>query len=407
VSHIQNIERKGRNGKPVTKYQARWIDPAGDERAKTFDLKRDAQRHNDRMAADMLTGEYADPTSSRMTVRAYAETIWLPSRSWQASTRERIVGTLNRWIYPRFGDRALGSIVRSDVEGYRVALDATELAASTKRNLFFVLTDLLDAAHRDQKVRRNPAEGVEPPANERTEVIIPTTAEVFALAEATPDRYRAATWLAAGDGLRGGEVFGLAEDMVTFGTGGPARARRLAVVGAPASESVVSVTRQRAEVARSGAFLKAPKSKAGIRDLPQPARVVESLTAHLRDFPPTEVTLPWGRPDGAPVTVRLVFTDEDGQPITRKAWSGIWRDIATRAGCPGVDFHHLRHFAVSGLIRHGATLEEVRVFAGHSDARTTYQTYMHLWEDSPARTLSALDAALDFGTTATAREATS
>jgi integrase len=144
-------------------------------------------------------------------------------------------------------------------------------------------------------------------------------------------------------------------------------------------------------------FLKAPKSKAGVRDLPMPLRVADALSTHLRDFPPVEVTMPWGRPDGAPVTVRLLFTDEDGQPVTRKAWSTIWRDIATRAGCPEVDFHHLRHFAVSGLIRHGATLEEVRVFAGHSDARTTYQTYMHLWEDSPARTLSALDAALDFG----------
>jgi integrase len=219
VSHIKPKTLK--SGK--TRYQACWIDPAGDERAKTFDLKRDAQRHLDRMAADMLSGDYTDPQSGRMLVRAYAEQIWLPSRSWEPGTRDRVTGTLNKWIYPRYGERALGSIVRSEVEGFRVALDATDLAAGTRRNVFFVLTDLLDAAHRDGKIRRNPAAGVEPPANERTEVVIPTTAEVSALVDAAPDRYRAAVWLAAGDGLRGGEVFGLADDRVTFG-----RARRRA-----------------------------------------------------------------------------------------------------------------------------------------------------------------------------------
>jgi integrase len=392
VSHIKPKTLK--SGK--TRYQACWIDPAGDERAKTFDLKRDAQRHLERMAADMLSGDYTDPQSGRMLVRAYAEQIWLLSRSWEPGTRDRVTGTLNKWIYPRYGERALGSIVRSEVEGFRVALDAEDLAAGTRRNVFFVLTDLLDAAHRDGKIRRNPATGVEPPANEHTEVVIPTTAEVAAIVEATPDRYRGAVTLAFGDGLRGGEVFGLADDRVMFGTGGAPR--RLAVVGAATASSVVSVTRQRAEIARAGVFLKAPKSKAGVRDLPAPGRVVDALTAHMRDFPPVEVTLPWGRPDGAPTTVRLLFTTEAGQPVTRKAWSTIWRAVTARAGCPGIDFHALRHFAVSGLIRHGATLEEVRVFAGHSDARTTYQTYMHLWEDSPARTLSALDAALDFGT---------
>jgi hypothetical protein len=49
------------------------------------------------------------------------------------------------------------------------------------------------------------------------------------------------------------------------------------------------------------------------------------------------------------------------------------------------------------MIRHGATILEVRDFAGHSDARTTLSVYGRLWPDSEDRTRSALDAALAFG----------
>jgi hypothetical protein len=49
------------------------------------------------------------------------------------------------------------------------------------------------------------------------------------------------------------------------------------------------------------------------------------------------------------------------------------------------------------MIRFGATILEIRDFAGHSDARTTLSVYGHLWPDSTDRTRSALDAALDFG----------
>lgn len=158
----------------------------------------------------------------------------------------------------------------------------------------------------------------------------------------------------------------------------------------------LTIDRQLAVVNGYGPYLKPPKSQAGNRVLPLATRVDAVLAQHVRDFPPVEVTLSWGRPDGIKIAVELLFTDENGEPITRKAWSIIWRDVCARAGVIA-RYHDLRHFAVSSMIRHGATILEVRDFAGHSDARTTLSVYGHLWPDSEDRTRSALDAALDFG----------
>jgi len=58
--------------------------------------------------------------------------------------------------------------------------------------------------------------------------------------------------------------------------------------------------------------------------------LAEALTAHVTAFPPVQITLPWGRPDGPSIEVRLLFSTTEGQPLDRWAWSIIWRETVTR-----------------------------------------------------------------------------
>ncbi len=72
---------------------------------------------------------------------------------------------------------------------------------------------------------------------------------------------------------------------------------------------------------------------------------------------------------------RLVLTDAGTTPSRQHVLSRL-KALQTRHGLPARSFHALRHFFCSVLIRRGASVEAVRLLAGHSDLATT-QRYVH------------------------------
>src|SRR5947208_8854311 len=53
-----------------------------------------------------------------------------------------------------------------------------------------------------------------------------------------------------------------------------------------------------------------------------------------------------------------------------------------RLGARGIGIHSLRKTAINDAIRNGATMHEVREFAGHSDIRTTEVYFVRREEDA-------------------------
>src|SRR5215467_4514305 len=66
----------------------------------------------------------------------------------------------------------------------------------------------------------------------------------------------------------------------------------------------------------------------------------------------------------------------DDQGRTAVAWAGIEDDVN--------GIHSLRKTAINDAIRNGATVHEVREFAGHSDIRTTELYFVRKEEDAEA-----------------------
>ncbi|WP_067128002.1 tyrosine-type recombinase/integrase [Microtetraspora malaysiensis] len=64
----------------------------------------------------------------------------------------------------------------------------------------------------------------------------------------------------------------------------------------------------------------------------------------------------------------------------------------------GFRFHGLRHYLASLLIASGADVKVVQARLRHASAKTTLDTYSHLWPDSDESTRAAIDAALVAGT---------
>lgn len=58
------------------RWRARYLDPACNERSKTFARKQDAERFLTAVAADVLRGTYVDPDAGKVTFAEFADQ-WL------------------------------------------------------------------------------------------------------------------------------------------------------------------------------------------------------------------------------------------------------------------------------------------------------------------------------------------
>ena len=61
---------------------------------------------------------------------------------------------------------------------------------------------------------------------------------------------------------------------------------------------------------------------------------------------------------------------------------------------PDFRFHDLRHYLASMLIASGADVKVVQARLRHASAKTTLDTYAHLWPDSDESTRTAIDAVM-------------
>lgn len=172
--------------------------------------------------------------------------------------------------------------------------------------------------------------------------------------DALPSRYRAIAVVAAGCGLRQGEVRA------------PRRRRR---VPAPP-----------------------PARGAADQDRPQQAdhrseAVAVELAEHLRRH--------------GPLADQLVFTTREHKPLNRNYFnSHLWRPALLAAGvepCRANGKHALRHFHASVLIDAGESVKAVAEYLGHADPGFTLRVYAHLFPSSEDRARSAVDRVLREG----------
>ncbi len=112
----------------------------------------------------------------------------------------------------------------------------------------------------------------------------------------------------------------------------------------------------------AGCLFFAPVKNRKTRDVPVADPAIPVLAEHVREYPPVKVTLPWGAPDGKPVTRELMFTTSEGQALNRNAFNRVWRAAGVDPergrlnGC-----HVLRHTAASAWLSAGLSLAQSRV----------------------------------------------
>jgi integrase len=207
---------------------------------------------------------------------------------------------------------------------------------------------------------------------------VPTTDDVLSLVDVVPDKYQAAIWLGAGEGLRLGEVLGIENNV-----------RCLDYL----HREVHVVQQLRFHKAQYGGFYLAPPKAGSVGDVDLDDNVALILAEHIRNHPPVTVELPditagtpgpGKRPKRRPVA--LLFTDELSRPIHDQRWSALWQQWRHAAGWPGEGtFHSLRHYFATALITAGSDPTDIQQALRHSSLRITLETYVHWWPKKERR----------------------
>ncbi|MGQ0830049.1 MAG: phage integrase central domain-containing protein, partial [Microthrixaceae bacterium] len=198
------------------RWQARYVDPDGRERTQAFDRKQDAERFLTTIAADVLRGTYVDPHGGRVTFREFAEA-WLEAQTFTETTRESTELRIRLHACAHFGDHELRSIRPSVIQAWLRQLQ-DNLAPTYVRVVFANVSAVFNAAVDDGLIPSNPcrAASVRLPKRDNRKVEPWLVEQVLAVIVALPERYRATAVVAAGCGLRQGEVFGLRVTDVDF-----------------------------------------------------------------------------------------------------------------------------------------------------------------------------------------------
>ena len=345
---------------PAGRWQARYRDPAGRERARNFSRKADAEKWLTTVEAAKLRGEWVDPVLARMSVGVWALEVEASRPNRRPTTMARDEASLRNHILPAFGDVELRGVQPLDVQQWVAHLEEKGLAPATIHKAYQILARVFEAAVVDGRLTRSPCRGVKLPRVEASEMRFLSPVEVATLSDVIDPRYRAMTLAAAYGGLRFGELAALRVDRFD-------ELRRTLLI----EETLVEV---------NGRFtFGPPKSKASRRTVMLPAGLVEVIGDHIAVY---------ADPSG------LMFSAPAGGPIRRTHFrQRVWQPAVRASVGEPCRFHDLRHSHAAMLIGQGTHPKVIQERLGHASIKTTLDVYGHLYEGLDEAAADALDEA--------------
>ncbi len=245
------------------------------------------------------------------------------------------------------------------------------LSAQTVLHFHRLIHRALGQAVRWQLLARNPAEAVEPPRPQRTEMRALEDAQIALLLKSLEgSRLHAPVLLAVSTGLRRGELLGLRWSDVDLERG------------------CLTVNRSVEQTKQSLRF-KIPKTERSRRMVALPSFTVDMLRAHKREQ--TEARLKLGP---AYQNDDLILPREDGSLWPPDSFSTAFAAFVRRSKLPHVRFHDLRHSHATQLLKQGVHPKIVSERLGHSKVGITLDTYSHVLPSMQEDAARKIDAAL-------------
>lgn len=282
----------------------------------------------------------------------------------ERSTLKAYRSHVNIHIDPRIGTLLLSELTRSSVRDFMYEMLDEGVSRAHVKKVMVSLRSILSEAVEREWITHNVALDVKLRRKSRTaedEKIIPTKDEIRLIIENAPASHRAMFITAIFTGMRISELRGLTWDCVDF------------------DRRVIKISKRADEFGAMGA----PKSRAGVRDIPMAPMVQETLSA-------------W-RSEALENDLGLVFPNSAGRVQNySNIYNRIFKPMLVENGIVNdrgeakFGIHALRHAAASLFIEQGWNPKKIQTLLGHASITMTMDTYGHLFE-SPEEDVSLFE----------------
>ena len=346
--------RKRKLPSGLTRWQAGYVDGAGERRFKMFERKSDAEAWLVDVRHDVARGTHT-PGSVSPTVKDIAA-LWVKrcnEKGLEATTVRGYEEHIDLHIVPFIGAKRLSEITVPAVNAFADQLREAGRSADMIKRVIRSLGSIFKEARGRGLANTSPTSdfGIDIPDREDPRAVIPSKAELQAIINASGGRWRPVVLVAIFCGLRASELRGLRWADVDFD------AKQLTLT-------------QRADAFHRIGKL---KSKAGYRSVPCPPIVINTLREWRLQCPKGDQGLVF--PTGAGrVESHANMLERGLQPILKSA--GIEK------GKYGM--HSLRHACASLWIESGYNPKQIQRLMGHSSIKMTFDVYGHLFADADA-----------------------
>jgi integrase len=352
MGSIRKAPRTGR-------WEARYRDPNGGQRTRTFDRRSEAKAFLAKAEADVRRGSWLDPALAERPFKEVAAA-WLASNPHkQRTTYTRDAAAIRVHMLPALSEVRIGQVRPTDVQGVVQRMRARGLGARAIRTNYGVLRAILNWAVTNDIIDRSPCRGIRLPELTAVKKPVVSADDIIRLADAMAIDHRVAVFLGA-LGLRQAEVFGLRVGSINF-------LRRTVTVEATINEVEGQIVEGTGKTLLSNRTFSAPQE------------ILDELAAHLART-------------GRTSPEELVLQAPGGGPVRATNFRyRIYTPALERAGLAGLTFHRLRHSAGHMMREVGVPLEVIQRRLGHASIRTTADIYGSLPEKVDRAAADQLD----------------
>ena len=353
------IERQNKDGSTSYDVVVAYKDNATGKwkhRWKTTDGSRKADALETAMLREVDKG-YQQPTKE--TVTTFMQS-WIDGYKANITARsyDRYTGIVKNHIIPSLGKIPLAQLSAQNIQKMYSNKLESGLAPRSVRYVHVVLHRALQTALKWHKITVNPADSVDIPKAQHTEMQIWNESEIIQFLEAarsTP--FHCIFYLALFSGARRGELLALRWSDANLKTG------QLSI-----NRSVQCV---------NGEYIfSQPKTEKSRRTIALPQSAV-LLLKQLREV--TEHTRARIDPKAKVEDAELIFTHTtDGVPLRPNTVSRAWETTAKKAGVKIIRFHDARHTHASLMLQQNVPLKVVSERLGHSSVAVTGDVYSHI-----------------------------
>ncbi|WP_276652386.1 tyrosine-type recombinase/integrase [Corynebacterium vitaeruminis] len=356
-----------------TKSGRRWrvdyVKPDGKNTSKRgFIRKGDAQAWAEHNAVSVRSGEWVAERDKHRRLDSFWDAWWASKQILEPGSTTVMERSWRIYVKPRWGDYAVGSIRKSEVQAWLA--EHKEKASSISR-AFGVLAGLLDQAVEEQCLPRNPVRGVVLPRRPQPKHVYLSMDQVSQLVEECSQQ-KMLVLLLATTGLRWGEAVGLQKRDLMAGKDRIRVERAVKDVG-----HVLSIGGLKTHETR---VVAAPHS------------VMVALRRQARGLEPGGLL--FTKPGGG-MWGNLGKNDFFNMAVKRMVDDGRLPERITA--------HGLRHVAAGLLVSAGANVKVVQRQLGHKSAAMTLDTYADLFDGDLDEVASVMDGVLSSSVKFTSR----